>query len=194
MPDGPFAVEQTETLTAGAVIEALGYRPDVFVATLRGIPQEIELRSNGHRPYLVCPGCAKPKGRLYLPPGGRRLACRVCHGLRYLQQLVSRNDELRRCMELRRKELSGVAVNIGEALGACAALSSAGDLPGWGAELREAVRARSKNERAQRPDLEQARDALELCATVDQLLGREDHLLLADLSRIRAEVEGQGPG
>ena len=77
---------------------------------------------------------------------------------------------------------------------ACAGLVYLRQLTGRNAELREAVRERSKAEHAQRPDLEQASDALELCASVDRLLGREDHRLLADLARVTAEAGRSGPG
>lgn len=47
----------------------------------------------GERPWLVCPGCAEKRNRLYL--ANKIFACRECHNLTYLSCRASGN-ELRR--------------------------------------------------------------------------------------------------
>ncbi len=37
----------------------------------------------GPRWGFRCPTCGRPCRKLYLPPGGNRFACRICHGLTY---------------------------------------------------------------------------------------------------------------
>jgi hypothetical protein len=55
-----------------------------------GFAQSIWFRSSavtfGARYYFACPDCGCKCGKLYLPAGDRRFACRWCHGLRYESQ------------------------------------------------------------------------------------------------------------
>ncbi len=65
--------------------------------------QEIEITSipsplqqGKRRFYFQCAECGKRVGKIYLPPGGDRFACRRCHGLTYrsCQEHNKRVDEL----------------------------------------------------------------------------------------------------
>ena len=49
---------------------------DVAVATTRP-------HFGGLRWWLICPQCGRRCGKLYLPSGARRFACRLCHNLTY---------------------------------------------------------------------------------------------------------------
>ena len=55
-----------------------------------GVAQSIRFRSSavtfGRRWYFVCPDCDRGCGKLFVPPGEQRWACRRCHGLRYESQ------------------------------------------------------------------------------------------------------------
>jgi len=42
------------------------------------------LVSGGLRWWFECPRCGRRMGRLYVPPGERVFACRLCHNLTYL--------------------------------------------------------------------------------------------------------------
>ena len=42
-----------------------------------------ECNFGGYRPWFRCPDCSERVGKLHMPPGGYRFACRSCHGLGY---------------------------------------------------------------------------------------------------------------
>jgi hypothetical protein len=62
----------------------------VLLLSSGGVAQSIRFRSSavtfGRRWYFVCPDCDRGCGKLFVPPGEQRWACRRCHGLRYESQ------------------------------------------------------------------------------------------------------------
>jgi len=46
----------------------------------------------GVRPWFQCPWCQVRRGRLYLPPGEERFACRECYDLQYRSSRDSGNE------------------------------------------------------------------------------------------------------
>lgn len=67
------------------------------------VPSPLRNRHPGSkRFYFKCPGlngsCGRRVGKLYLPPGEDRFACRVCHNLTYrsCKEHSKREDEFRR--------------------------------------------------------------------------------------------------
>jgi len=49
----------------------------------------------GQRPWFLCPDCSDRAGKLYLPPTGRRFACRSCHELGYASSRKSGQPVMR---------------------------------------------------------------------------------------------------
>jgi hypothetical protein len=98
---------ETEVASLGYTIaEAYGMRVLTLEYTITDtgervtIPVELETtrpRFGGVRWWGRCP-CGRRVGKLYLPPGATRFACRYCHGLTYAscQQHDKRADALRR--------------------------------------------------------------------------------------------------
>ena len=60
--------------------------------TVNGVPVQQKIPSLttrqrvGRRWWLLCPGCSRRMGVLYLPPGAKEFRCRHCYGLRYESQ------------------------------------------------------------------------------------------------------------
>jgi len=59
----------------------------------------------GVRVWFLCPWCRTRRGKLYLPPGEERFACRECHDLQYRSSRDSGN-ELKRAEQRFRKAFS----------------------------------------------------------------------------------------
>jgi len=62
----------------------------ILLLAVAGVAQSIRFRSStvtfGRRWYFLCPDCDRSSGKLFVPPGEQRWACRRCHGLRYQSQ------------------------------------------------------------------------------------------------------------
>lgn len=114
-----FVVEQCRILRVRDVIAGFEERPEVVEVEFGGHVQQLRLRSNGRRPYFICCGCGKNKGALYLPPWGDEFKCRSCHGLRYLDQVTSRNNELRAAFKVRKAAEKSRRASLEAALEVC---------------------------------------------------------------------------
>jgi hypothetical protein len=65
--------------------------------------QPTQTNFGGLRYWFLCPSCHRRVGKLYLPKGRTRLACRQCHGLTYCSvqraHMQSNEERLRRLEE-----------------------------------------------------------------------------------------------
>lgn len=83
-----IAVEQCHVLSVqDLLLEGNLEKEAVLTLTFRGTSHELRAvsspcRFGGVRWWLVC-DCGRRVLKVYCPPGGRRFACRTCHGLTY---------------------------------------------------------------------------------------------------------------
>ena len=105
-------VEECVSITVKDVVGQFDQRPEAVQIQVEGHEQVVHVRSNGRRPYLICPDCRGLKGKLYVLPGGWELKCKDCHGLRYLGQMTSRSKEFKAVERVEGLELDGALAEV----------------------------------------------------------------------------------
>ena len=85
-------IYQTKDTESGEVIDEFNYTVQLDYT---------ECHFGGYRPWFNCPECSDRVGKLYMPPGGYRFACRDCFNLGYHTSRTS-GDEIKQA-ELRYK-------------------------------------------------------------------------------------------
>lgn len=71
--------------------------------------QPVAHRNRGFRYYGTCPKCTRRVRKLYVPPGGERFLCRVCHKLTYESSQTAHEMEgaIKRAAEIMRRTQGG---------------------------------------------------------------------------------------
>lgn len=102
--------EETAEAAATGTSGPLSLEVDGQRVALDWTPQHF----GGRRPWFRCPGCGRRCRILYVAPAaGPRLACRVCHDLRYYTQ---RTDRAQCLVERARKIVRRCGGDVGDVL------------------------------------------------------------------------------